>query len=161
MKDTRLKQGIARGKEINHENRALEQHRLETGHATDFLVGGGEMAERMRAMDWSRTALGPMEQWPQSLKTSGSICLASRFPIVMHWGPQYMVLYNDAYSTILGSQPFLRGVGIRGMRERREAVGRTVRHSVWQPSRHADPAGKVAPGSGWPIATEETLGAAS
>jgi hypothetical protein len=28
--------------------------------------GGGEMGERMRALDWSTTALGPLEQWPQS-----------------------------------------------------------------------------------------------
>src|SRR5579862_5053120 len=70
----------------------------------DWLVGGGEMARLVRAKDWSRTPLGPIEQWPQSLKTSVSICLASRFPIVMYWGPEYVVLYNDAYSSILGSK---------------------------------------------------------
>lgn len=70
----------------------------------DFLAGESEMAGRMRRLDWSQTALGPVEGWPQSLKTSVSICLASRFPIVMYWGPQYVVLYNDAYSTILGSK---------------------------------------------------------
>ena len=68
----------------------------------DFLAGGGEMAARMRSLDWSKTKLGPMEHWPQSLKTSISICLASRFPIVMYWGPDFVVLYNDAYATILG-----------------------------------------------------------
>ncbi|HET7209414.1 MAG TPA: PAS domain S-box protein [Terriglobales bacterium] len=72
--------------------------------AHDFMGGNGEMAERMRNLDWSQTPLGPMEKWPQSLKTSISICLASRFPIVMYWGPEYVVLYNDAYSTILGSK---------------------------------------------------------
>ena len=82
----------------------LEQKSLATAHSTDFPVAGGEMAERMRAMNWSRTDLGPIERWPQSLKTSISICLASRFPIVMYWGPEYLVLYNDAYSTILGSK---------------------------------------------------------
>ena len=69
-----------------------------------WVTGGGEMAERMRSLDWSQTPLGPMQQWPQSLKTSISICLASRFPIVMYWGPEYVVLYNDAYSAILGSK---------------------------------------------------------
>jgi PAS domain S-box-containing protein len=58
----------------------------------------------MRAKDWSQTPLGPVEDWPQSLRTSVSICLDSRFPIVMYWGPEYVVLYNDAYSTILGSK---------------------------------------------------------
>jgi PAS domain S-box-containing protein len=70
----------------------------------ECLTGGGEMGKLMRAMDWSKTKLGPIEQWPQSLRTSVSICLASRFPIVMYWGPEYVVLYNDAYSTILGSK---------------------------------------------------------
>lgn len=70
----------------------------------DFLAGQGEMAQRMRALDWSQTPLGPVERWPQSLKTSISICLASRFPIVMYWGPEYVVLYNDAYSSILGNK---------------------------------------------------------
>ena len=69
-----------------------------------WVTEGGEMAERMRSLDWSQTQLGPMHRWPQSLKTSVSICLASRFPIVMYWGPEYVVLYNDAYSTILGSK---------------------------------------------------------
>ena len=68
------------------------------------LIGGGETGALMRAKDWSQTPLGPVEDWPQSLRTSVSICLDSRFPIVMYWGPEYVVLYNDAYSTILGSK---------------------------------------------------------
>lgn len=70
----------------------------------DFLAGGGEMAPRMRSLEWSSTRLGPVEHWPQSLRTSISICLASRFPIVLYWGPEYVVLYNDAYRSILGSK---------------------------------------------------------
>lgn len=68
------------------------------------LSGGGEMGARTRAFDWSQTPLGPVEKWPQSLKTSVSICLASQFPIVLYWGPEYVVLYNDAYSQILGTK---------------------------------------------------------
>lgn len=67
-------------------------------------MGGGGMGALMRSLDWPQTPLGPVADWPQSLKTSLSICLASRFPIVMYWGPEYVVLYNDAYSTILGSK---------------------------------------------------------
>jgi len=68
------------------------------------LIGGGETGALMRAKDWSLTPLGPIEKWPQSLRTSVSICLESRFPIVMYWGPEYVVLYNDAYSSILGGK---------------------------------------------------------
>ena len=75
-----------------------------TSSARDFLSGGGQMGALMRAMDWTNTNLGAIEHWPQSLRTSVSICLASRFPIVLYWGPEYVVLYNDAYSAILGSK---------------------------------------------------------
>lgn len=77
---------------------------LENPAAMDVLAGGGEMGRRMRALDWSQTPLGPFSEWPQSLRTSASICLASRFPIVLYWGPELVVLYNDAYSQILGSK---------------------------------------------------------
>jgi len=69
-----------------------------------WLAGGGEMGERMRVLDWSRTALGPAETWPQSLRSAVSICIGSRFPIVLYWGPRRVVLYNDAYAEILGGK---------------------------------------------------------
>jgi hypothetical protein len=72
--------------------------------AADWLVGGGEMGARSRAHDWARTALGPIEAWPQSLRSALSICLGSRFPIVLYWGAERAVLYNDAYAEILGKK---------------------------------------------------------
>jgi signal transduction histidine kinase len=62
------------------------------------------MGAAMRACDWARTPLGPVEGWPQSLRTSVSICLRSRFPLVVWWGPELVLFYNDAYRTILGSK---------------------------------------------------------
>ena len=53
------------------------------------------MARRMRAMDWSATTLGPVDRWPPSLRTSVSTCLGCAFPIVLWWGPELAVLYND------------------------------------------------------------------
>ncbi|HET7440534.1 MAG TPA: response regulator [Terriglobales bacterium] len=86
----------------------------QVGADAEFLAGSGEMTARMRDLDWSKTKLGRMENWPQSLRTSISICLASRFPIVMYWGPEFVVLYNDAYSTILGSKhPWALGQACR------------------------------------------------
>src|SRR4029077_19678795 len=72
--------------------------------APDWLVGGGEMGARIRAHEWSRTPLGPIEAWPQSLRSALSICLGSRFPIVLYWGTERTVLYNDAYAEILGKK---------------------------------------------------------
>jgi PAS domain S-box-containing protein len=67
-----------------------------------FFPGETEMARRMRALDWSKTPLGPAEHWPQSLRTSVSICLDCAFPIVLWWGPELAILYNDEYSPMLG-----------------------------------------------------------
>jgi len=61
------------------------------------------MGQRTRAFDWSSTCLGAVEGWPQSLKTAVSICLGSRYPIVLWWGnPAYTTFYNDAYIPVLG-----------------------------------------------------------
>ncbi len=70
----------------------------------EWLTGGGELSRLIREHDWSRTPLGSIDVWPQSLKTSLSICLASRFPIVLYWGAERVVLYNDAYRAILGTK---------------------------------------------------------
>jgi PAS domain S-box-containing protein len=75
-----------------------------TSFSGGWLSGGGELGGLIRECDWSKTPLGPLESWPQSLQTAVSICVASRFPIVLYWGAEYVVLYNDAYSAILGSK---------------------------------------------------------
>ncbi len=69
-----------------------------------FLDGGGEMGQRIRELDWSRTSLGAIDEWPQSLQTAVSICLRSRFPIILWWGQDLTVIYNDAYSPMLGGK---------------------------------------------------------
>ncbi|MEO8923643.1 MAG: PAS domain-containing protein, partial [Caldimonas sp.] len=81
--------------------------------ARHFLEGEGETAARMRALDWSSTPLGPPAQWPQSLKTVASVCLHSRFPMLIWWGPDLVMLYNDAYRPILG-QKHPRALGQQG-----------------------------------------------
>ncbi|HEX8757639.1 MAG TPA: GAF domain-containing protein [Steroidobacteraceae bacterium] len=68
----------------------------------DFLAGGGEMGERMRALDWTRTPLGSPVRWPQSLKTIVRVMLDSRYAMWMLWGPELTFLCNDAYAPTLG-----------------------------------------------------------
>ena len=69
-----------------------------------FLMGGGEMGSLIRSMDWSKTSLGPVTGWPQSLRTTVSICLASDLPICVIWGQGLVQLYNDAYRVICGNK---------------------------------------------------------
>ena len=76
-----------------------------------FLAGGGEMGSRMREMDWSRTPLGPPEQWPQSLRSTVSMLLPSKAQIVLFWGKDFVVLYNDAYRPVFGAKhPYALGL---------------------------------------------------
>src|SRR3954470_16649710 len=69
-----------------------------------FLAGGGEMGKRIRAFDWSRTPLGPIEGWPQNLRSALGICLNSNFPIALYWGGELVLLYNDEWSPIPGEK---------------------------------------------------------
>ena len=69
-----------------------------------FLAGGGEMGRLIRSMDWSKTSLGPVSGWPQSLRTTISICLASDLPICVIWGPGLVQIYNDGYRVICGGK---------------------------------------------------------
>jgi PAS domain S-box-containing protein len=74
----------------------------DAARALSMFDRGGEMGERMRACDWAQTPFGPAEAWPQSLRTAVGICLASRLPMCVRWGPELRLLYNDAYAPILG-----------------------------------------------------------
>jgi PAS domain S-box-containing protein len=74
------------------------------GSVEHVIVGGGEMGARMRAFDWAATSLGPLERWPQSLRSAVSILLPSRAQIVLFWGPDLIALYNDAYRPTFGAK---------------------------------------------------------
>lgn len=78
---------------------------------TDFLSGSGEMGALIRAFDWQSTPLGPIEYWPQSLKTCISLILGSSHPMWIGWGPEMTFLYNDAYVQVLGSAKHPHALG--------------------------------------------------
>jgi PAS domain S-box-containing protein len=70
------------------------------------------MARLVRSKDWSLTPLGPIEQWPQSLRTAISLCLASNFPIDIIWGTDHTQIYNDGYCIVCGdAHPTALGQG--------------------------------------------------
>ena len=71
----------------------------------NWLQSSSDMAERVRQHDWANTPLGPLEQWPDVLKTTVALCFASSFPQAIVWGPQLITLYNDAFIPILGAKP--------------------------------------------------------
>ena len=79
-----------------------------------FLDWPGETASLIRTFDWSTTPLGPILQWPQSLKTITGFLLRSPVPIVLLWGKAGTMIYNDAYSVFAGGRhPQLLGSKVR------------------------------------------------
>ncbi|WP_298711415.1 hypothetical protein, partial [uncultured Chitinophaga sp.] len=67
-------------------------------------MGGGEMGARIRDYNWADSPLGPVETWPQSLRTCVRIMLTSRQPIWIGWGKEFIKLYNDPYKAIVGGK---------------------------------------------------------
>jgi two-component sensor histidine kinase len=79
-----------------------------------FPFGGGENGALIRALDWSKTSLGQITGWPESLKTTVATLLRSPVPIVLLWGPDGIMIYNDAYSIFAaGRHPLLFGSKVR------------------------------------------------
>jgi two-component sensor histidine kinase len=72
------------------------------------------MGALMRAHDWRASPLGDPAHWPDTLKSATATCLASRFPMVIWWGPDLIMLYNDAWQPILGEVKHPAGLGRPG-----------------------------------------------
>ena len=80
----------------------------------DFIQGGGEMGALMRAHDWRSTMLGPLDSWPQSLRTAIRLILNSGHPMYIWWGPELLCFYNDAYRQSIGPERHPGSLGRKG-----------------------------------------------
>jgi two-component sensor histidine kinase len=69
-----------------------------------FPFDGGELGALMRALDWSKTSLGPIAAWPAHLRSAVSLMLPAQAQIVLFWGPDFVALYNDAYASTIGDK---------------------------------------------------------
>jgi signal transduction histidine kinase/DNA-binding response OmpR family regulator len=83
------------------------------GEPRGWVTGGGDMGLLLQSIAWAETPLGPLANWPQSLRTTVSIGLSSRFPILIWWGPELVMIYNDALAGIIGNK-HPRAMGQRG-----------------------------------------------
>lgn len=70
----------------------------------DFLPDEGEVARLIREYDWASTPLGHPSRWSPSLRMVVRFMLANRFPHLLWWGPDYIQVYNDHYSPVLGTK---------------------------------------------------------
>ena len=69
-----------------------------------FLHEGGEMGRRISEHPWSASPLGPLAAWPAALREALGLCLQSSFPTAIYWGPDLLLLYNDAWAPIAGDK---------------------------------------------------------
>jgi signal transduction histidine kinase len=106
----------------NGGKRAAASRLIVTLNLNPTFPGDSEMARLMRGHDWSRTTLGAPEGWPSHLRSSLSLCLTSRIPIVMYWGEDFNVFYNDPYISFLGSDKHPRVLGV---------PARECWHEIW------------------------------
>jgi signal transduction histidine kinase len=73
------------------------------------------MAARCRAFDWSTTPLGPVSEWPQSLRSLVAMTLEARHPMLLWWGPDLIQIFNDAFLPSFGESGRDRSaLGARG-----------------------------------------------
>lgn len=91
----------ARPRGASHQVTPMSDFAASPIEGVDFLRGGGEMAGRIRTFAWASTSLGPLDAWPQNLKTAVRIMLTSRQPMFIWWGSNLINLYNDAYQVFL------------------------------------------------------------
>ena len=68
-----------------------------------LFPGDGELARRLRQLEWSSTALGPTGQWPEPLCAAVRVCLASPAPMAVWWGPSLALICNDACTALHGA----------------------------------------------------------
>lgn len=80
----------------------------------DIIPVSGELADMVRRFDWNATPLGPIQTWPQALRSAVNLVLGSPTAIVMLWGEEGVMIYNDAYSQFAGKRhPQLLGSPVR------------------------------------------------
>jgi len=79
-----------------------------------FLMDGGQLGRLIAQHDWASTSLGPIDDWPDALRTAVALMLQSPVPIVTLWGREGVMIYNDAYSRFAGERhPSLLGSNVR------------------------------------------------
>jgi signal transduction histidine kinase/CheY-like chemotaxis protein len=82
--------------------------------ALEFLAGGGEMGERIRAYPWAQSSLNTPQTWPQGLRTALRVLLTTQHPVFIFWGADHICFYNDAYSRSLGPEKHPAMLGAPG-----------------------------------------------
>lgn len=98
--------------------------------------------EILHSFEWSATSMGPIADWPQSLKATIRTIMASRYPMILLWGEDLIQIYNEAYTGLIGAKhPYAFGRSIKEtQRESWETIGPMIKQvmstgiSNWVPA---------------------------
>jgi PAS domain S-box-containing protein len=100
---------------VQNSDRAKTARALRQNKSPSRIIGNGEMAGLVRGFDWSRTPVGPVEGWSDTLLTTVNLLLASRHPMFLWWGPELIQFYNDGYRPSIRSDKHPSALGQRGV----------------------------------------------
>src|SRR6478735_7069545 len=89
----------------------------------DRVFALSEMGHAIHDFDWASTSLGPIVEWPDGLRLAVSVCLSSRFPMLVAWGPDLIKIYHDGYRPMLGTRKHPGALG---------SAARRVWPEIWE-----------------------------
>lgn len=75
------------------------------------ITAGSAAGAVAREVDWAATPLGVPGTWPASLRVIVEMCFTTRFPVLVTWGPELTMIYNDGYRDQLGSDKHPAAMG--------------------------------------------------
>ena len=69
-----------------------------------LLAAAGDLRRAYQEVDWAATPVGPAASWSPALRSALDLALNTRFPVTLFWGPEFVLLYNEAYVPVLAEK---------------------------------------------------------
>lgn len=69
------------------------------------------MGMAAKELAWDQTPLGRPSTWHPALRQAVQLCFSTTFPVMIAWGPEYTMIYNDGYRDMLGTDKRLNAMG--------------------------------------------------
>lgn len=70
----------------------------------ELFEAAGELAAAYADVDWAGGPLGDPSTWSPTLRSTVEVALRTEFPVTLLWGPDLVLVYNQAYVTLIGDK---------------------------------------------------------
>lgn len=70
----------------------------------DLFDAAGPLRPEYHRVEWGATPLGPVSSWSPALRGAVDLALQTRFPMTLLWGPEFVMVYNEAYVSLIGEK---------------------------------------------------------